>query len=264
MAHDRFSAAPDPRQVLPRFLALRPVPPPPPQARSALLWGEARVASIAARTAATAVYHGVPVAIIDASLSFDITAVTAYAQARRVPPEHLLRQIYIARAFTCHQLTTLLCERLDPLLAAHGIGFVVLLGPCTTFFDENVPFKDAFLLFQRALHTLHELRARGSLLLMAQALAPRQTRRISFVRALMQTVELGIHVCTADGSRRARLVKSWNPIVPPPLLTHSMLQQPEVTHHGQNASSLQSAHRARTSRVDLVQTCAPQGGSGGL
>jgi hypothetical protein len=124
---------------------------PSPQARSAILWGEASVARIAMRAAAAAVDGGVPVAIIDGALDFEVTAITAYAQARRVPPEHFLRRIHIARAFTCHQVATLVCERLDPLLASQRVGLVILLGPCTTFFDENVPFKDAFLLFQRAL-----------------------------------------------------------------------------------------------------------------
>ncbi|MBI3330040.1 MAG: hypothetical protein HYZ81_25450, partial [Nitrospinae bacterium] len=137
------------------------------------------MARVAARTAAVAVDNGVAVAIIDAAMAFDVTAVAAYAQARRMPPEPLLRQIHIARAFTCHQLTTLLCERLDPLLASHPIGLVILLGPCTTFFDEDVSFKDAHFLFQRVLRKIHELRERGPLLLMAQAL-DQQTRRILF------------------------------------------------------------------------------------
>ena len=264
MVHDPSSMSPVPRQVLPPVLALHSIPPLPPQARSAIVWGDASVARIAARTAATAVYRGVAVAVIDAAMAFDLTAITVYAQARRIPPEQLLRQIHIARAFTCHQFTTLLCERLDPLLASHRIGLVVVLGPCTTFFDENVPFKDALLLFQRALRTLRELCASGTLLLMAQALDPRQTRRLPFVRALVQTVELGIRVHTAYGAQRAQLVKPWNPIAPQPFPTRSTLQQPEVTEHGQNPSSLQPAHRAGTPRVGVVQTRPAQGRPGGV
>jgi hypothetical protein len=133
--------------VLPQWLALRSVPPLPSQARSAILWGDGSVAYMAVRTAAVAVGRGIPVAIIDGAMAFQVTPIAALAQARRVPPEHFLRHIHIARAFTCHQLATLLCERLDPLLAMHHVGLVIVLGPCTTFFDESVPFKDAFLLF---------------------------------------------------------------------------------------------------------------------
>jgi hypothetical protein len=189
------------------FLALHPVPPPPPQARSALLWGDASVARVAVRTAAAAVNHGIAVAIIDGAMAFDVMAIAADAQGRRVPPERWLRHIYIARAFTCHQVATLLCERLDPLLASQSVGLVILLGPCTTFFDENVPFKDAFLLFQRVLRKIEALCTRGPLLLMAQALDGYRTRRTLFARALVKAVEIGIRVFTVEGRRHVQLIK---------------------------------------------------------
>jgi hypothetical protein len=193
--------------TLSHFLALHPVPPPPPQARSALLWGDASVARVAVRTAAAAVNHGIAVAIIDGAMAFDVMAIAADAQRRRVPPERWLRHIYIARAFTCHQVATLLCERLDPLLASQSVGLVILLGPCTTFFDENVPFKDAFLLFQRVLRKIEALCTRGPLLLMAQALDGYRTRRTLFARALVKAVELGIRVFTVEGRRHVQLIK---------------------------------------------------------
>jgi hypothetical protein len=189
------------------FLALHPVPPPPPQARSAFLWGDASVARVAVRTAAAAVNHGIAVAIIDGAMAFDVMAIAADAQRRRVPPERWLRHIHIARAFTCHQVATLLCERLDPLLASQAVGLVILLGPCTTFFDENVPFKDAFLLFQRVLRKIEALCTRGPLLLMAQALDGYRTRRTLFARALVKVVELGIRVFTVEGRRHVQLIK---------------------------------------------------------
>ncbi len=193
------------------FLALHTVPPPPPQARSAILWGDTSVARIAVHTAAAAVNCGVAVAVIDGAMAFDVTAIAAYAQARRVPPERFLRQIYIARAFTCHQVATLLCERLDPLLTSQHVGLVILLGPCTTFFDENVPFKDAFLLFQRVREMIQALCKRGPLLLVAQALEGYRTRRALFVRALIKAVELGIRVYTVEGRRHVQLVKPRRP-----------------------------------------------------
>ena len=197
--------------ALPAFLAIHPVPPPPPQARSALLWGDASVARIAVRTAAAAVNRGIAVAIIDGAMAFDVTSIAADAQARRVPPERWLQHIHIARAFTCHQVATLLCERLEPLLVSQSVGLIILLGPCTTFFDENVPFKDAFLLFQRVLRTIETLCIRGPLLLMAQALDGYRTRRTLFARELVKAVELGIRVSTVEGRRHVQLVKPRHP-----------------------------------------------------
>jgi hypothetical protein len=211
MAHNLASMALTHGVTLPPLLALRAVPPLPPQARSAIIWGETHVARIAARTAAEAVSRGVAVAVIDAAMAFEVTAIATYAQARRVPPERFLRHIFIVRAFTCYQVATILCERLDPLLISEQVGLVILLGPCTTFFDENVPFKDAFLLFQRVLRKLEALCAHGPLLLMAQGLDGYRTRRTLFVRALVKAVELGICVSTVAGRRHVQLVKPRRP-----------------------------------------------------
>jgi hypothetical protein len=207
MAQHTWPAAYPRCDVLAPLLVPRPLPAPPPQARSAILWGEFRVARMAMRAAAAAVDNGMPVAIVDGAMAFEVTAITAYARARRMPPEHFLRQIHIARAFTCHQVATLVCERLDPLLASRRAGLVILLGPCTTFFDENVPFKDAFLLFQRVLRKLEALCEHGPLLLIAQALDGHRTRRTIFVRALIKAVELGMRVSTVAGRLHVQLVK---------------------------------------------------------
>jgi hypothetical protein len=208
--------------ALPPFLALHPVPPPPPQAHSALLWGDASVARVAVRTAAAAANRGIAVAVIDGAMAFDVTAIAADAQAHRVPPERWLRHIHIARAFTCHQVATLLCERLDPLFASQSVGLVILLGPCTTFFDENVPFKDAFLLFQRVLRKIEALCAQGPLLLMAQALDGYRTRRTLFVRELVKAVELGIRMFTVEGRHHVQLVK---PRAPRPSAASPVMQR---------------------------------------
>jgi hypothetical protein len=207
MAQHPFPVSRGLHQALPPLLAIRPIPPPPPQARSAILWGDAHVARIATRTAAAAVNRGVAVAIIDGAMAFDVMTIAAYAQVRRTPHEQFLRQIHIARAFTCYQVATLLCERLDPLLALQSVGLVILLGPCTTFFDENVPFKDAFLLFQRVLGKIAALCEHGPLLLIAQELDGHRTRRTLFVRKLFKAVELGIHVYTVEGRHHVQLVK---------------------------------------------------------
>ena len=197
--------------ALPPLLALHPVPPPPPQARSAILWGDASVARFAARTAAAAVHRGVIVAVIDGAMAFDVTAIAADAQARRVSPERLpptdphRSSLHLPSGGDLAVRTA----RSPISLTAGGISHPV--GPGTTFFDENVPFKDAFLLFQRVLGKIAALCKGGPLLLVAQALDGYRTRRISFVRELVKAVELGIRVYTVEGRRHVQLVKPRRP-----------------------------------------------------
>jgi hypothetical protein len=123
------------------------------QGRSLFLWGDGRVHQVALRTAARALAQGLQRSMLDACMAFHIRPIVAMAKACRIAPEVLLRRVHIVRAFTCWQLTTRLCDHLHPLRATHPIGLVALLEPLTSFFDEDVTYQAARLLFQRVLET---------------------------------------------------------------------------------------------------------------
>jgi hypothetical protein len=159
------------------LLLLRPMPPIPAQGCSLFLWGDRRVQGLALRTAARALAHGLQVAVVDAGMAFHVTPIVAMAKACRIAPDVFLRRVHIVRAFTCWQLTTLLCDRLHPLLATHPIGLVILLEPLTAFFNEDVTDKEARLLFQRVLQTLATLPSNGPRLVLAQTAPAHHTPR---------------------------------------------------------------------------------------
>ena len=56
-----------------------------------------------------------------------------FARKEGFPPDELLKKISVARAFTCHQLATLVRERLETRASEEKASLVVLLGPCTLF-----------------------------------------------------------------------------------------------------------------------------------
>ncbi len=103
-------------------------------------------------------------------------------------------RVHLGRAFTCWQLTTLLCERLHPLLAAHPIGLVILLEPLSAFFDEDVTAKGARLLFHRVLQTVAALPQAGPRLLIAHTVPASQTPRRVFARDLLRVVDVGLRL----------------------------------------------------------------------
>ena len=130
----------------PALLPLRQAVAIPAQGRALFLWGDRRVMGLALRSAARALAQGRQVAVVDAGMAFRVTPIVAMAKACRIAPEVFLRRVHLVRAFTCWQLTTLLCERLQPLLATHPIGLVILLEPLSAFFDEDVTAKEARLI----------------------------------------------------------------------------------------------------------------------
>jgi hypothetical protein len=201
------SPAAQPLPPWPDLLPLRPAPGIPAQGRSLFLWGDHRIIGLALRTAARALSRGLQVAVVDAGLAFQVTPIVAMAKACRIAPEVFLRRVHVARAFTCWQLTTLLCERLQPLLAAHPIGLVILLEPLSSFFDEAVTSLEARLLFQRVLQTVADLPQAGPRLLLAQTVPSHQTPRRVLARDLLRVVDVGLRLLPAEGRWSVDVVK---------------------------------------------------------
>lgn len=191
----------------PDLLAIRPRPAMSPYVGSVFLWGDARVHQVALRSAARAVAQGLQVALVDAGMAFQVTPIVAMAQACRVAPAVFLRRVHLVRAFTCWQLTTLLCDRLHPLLATHPIGLVILLEPLSAFFDEAITAKEARLLFPRVLQTLADLPQAGPRLLIAQTVPASQTPRRVFARDLLHVVDVGLRLMPGEGRWSVEVVK---------------------------------------------------------
>jgi hypothetical protein len=191
----------------PDILAVRPLPAIPPQVRSVFLWGDARVHQVALRTAAQALAKELQVAVVDAGMAFHVRPIVAMAKACRIAPDTFLRRVHIVRAFTCWQLTTLLCDRLNPLLATHPTGLVILLEPLTAFFDEDVTSKEARLLFQRVLQTVADRPQAGPRLLIAQTVPAYQTPRRVFARDLLRVVDVGLRLMPGTDRGLVEVVK---------------------------------------------------------
>jgi hypothetical protein len=188
----------------PDLLALRPMPAIPPHGRTVWLWGPAAVHGVALRSAARAV------ALIDGALAFHVRPLVAMVKACRIAPEAFLRRVHLVRAFTCWQFTTLLCERLEPLLATQPIGLILLLDPLTHFYDQDVTFKEATFLFRLVLQRLMPLPPHWPPVLVTQVVPAVRTRR-AFARDLLRVVEVGVRVTPGAARWSVEVVKPKPP-----------------------------------------------------
>jgi hypothetical protein len=138
---------------------------------------------------------GIEVIVLDGANRFNAYTVSSFARRTLIPPEKLLKSIRIARAFTCYQMATLMGERLVSLVHARTVGaihactpkcgvsarrhesplqrqWVILLGPLTTFLDEDVPEREVRPLFERSLRKIEEMASRGVPFLLFQSNPP--------------------------------------------------------------------------------------------
>jgi hypothetical protein len=134
--------------------------------RRPLFWGDG-IGGIASYVAGWMAGKGIDVILLDGANHFDPYMVSSFARRIWIPPERLLKKIRIARAFTCYQMATLMGERLVSLLRQEGAAtlqqkpWVIVLGPITTFFDEDVPEREVRPLFERSLKRVEEIAMEG-------------------------------------------------------------------------------------------------------
>ncbi len=134
--------------------------------RKVLFWGEG-IGEISSYIAGWMAGQGKDVVVLDGANRFDPYAVSTFAKKASIPPKDLLERIRIARAFTCYQMVTLVEEKLIALLREEGRmgnlpnARVILLGPISTFLDEDVPERETRLLFDRMVKKVEEMVEEG-------------------------------------------------------------------------------------------------------
>jgi hypothetical protein len=195
--------------------------------RKVLFWGD-DAGGISSYVAGWMAGRGIDVILLDGANRFNPYVVSSFARNVLIPPEKLLRRIRIARAFTCYQMATLMGERLASLLHTRTVGeihactpecgvsarrhesplqrpWVILLGPLTTFFDEDVPEREVRPLFERSLRKVEGMVMGGTpFFLFQSSISPENTppftkgrlgrliepRRAYLTRSLFQFSEL--------------------------------------------------------------------------
>jgi hypothetical protein len=153
------------------------------------------------------VARGGRVLVVDAANRFDPFGLVREGRARGLAPGEVLSRVQVARAFTCHQLVRLLQEELVRNLAPGSL--VLVLGPVSLFYDEQVPLAERRRLFKKLTETLSAVKARHPLLLLQPKL-PRGAPNRHFGRMLAPAVDV-MGVLGEIGGRGNRKVLSPHP-----------------------------------------------------
>ena len=177
---------------------LRPLEP----GRGILLWG-GQLRPLAAAAAAWGAARGAPVLLVDAANLADPYGLVREARAIGLAPREALAKVRVTRAFTCHQLVRLLREILPSFLSPGCL--VLLLGPVSLFYDEQVPLPERRRLFQELTQLLGRIKSQAALLLL-QPLLPKEANNRHFGKLLAPLldyfVEMGSSVAGRGESHR--------------------------------------------------------------
>ena len=155
-------------------------------ARKVLVHGDL-AHSFVMQLAARAACEDRKVIFISADNRFDPYIISRFAKSAGVNPEEVLRRILIARAFTTYQFVELIA-RLPG--GSSDRELVVVSGPCSAFYDEDVSHIDAARLFYRVLWRIVDLAREGMTVLLAQADINKVWRRRYFLADLRRLADI--------------------------------------------------------------------------
>ena len=176
--------------------------------RKVLFWGE-RAGEISSYVAGWLTGKGMDVIVLDGANRFDPYIASSFARKALISPERLLKRIRIARAFTCYQMATLMGERLGSFLKEEEEKkpWVIILGPVTTFLDEDVPEREVRPLFDRSLRRVEEIAIEGVPFLLFQSSGFSDSKRTYLTRRLFQFSNLVWRISLEDEGPRVVLEK---------------------------------------------------------
>lgn len=127
----------------------------------AVLAGPGFILDLGTTLAGQAALRGRTVLYVDGANAFDPYVLSRLARDAGQSPKAILQRLHLSRAFTCHQLETLIAERLPSAVARYRPGLVVVSGWSHLFHDENVPAREAFRLLQNTGQRLRSLAETG-------------------------------------------------------------------------------------------------------
>ncbi|MBI5167821.1 MAG: hypothetical protein HY998_08850 [candidate division NC10 bacterium] len=180
---------------------------PRPQGSYALLIGPQAVHDLALYLAGCLLIKGLRAIYIDAANAFDPYLLSRLAQRAGKSPRGPLSRVFVSRAFTCHQLETLILEDLGEELSRRPVDFLLVSGLPTLFFDEAVPFGEAKRIFLEIISRLRGLAHQGLPLLVTHDDSYPGPRRRPLLVPLIKAAEVVARIEKGEGGLEVSLEK---------------------------------------------------------
>ena len=123
------------------------------------------------------------VVFVDGGNSFRLYQVSRIAQLHQLNPRQVLERIYISRAFTAYQMTSLILERLNESIRLRS-KLVIISDIAGLFLDKDVPSREAKEVFSQLTLYLSRFSQENNLVVIATCPPHYDSRRDSFFRAI--------------------------------------------------------------------------------
>jgi hypothetical protein len=107
------------------------------------------------------------VLFVDGGNSFRLYDVSAFAQACELDPKEVLERVFVSRAFTAYQLTSLILEQLQNAIKYYNSKVVIFSDLAQLYLDKDVPKREAQEVFLQLTAYLAEFAKKNRMILVA-------------------------------------------------------------------------------------------------
>ena len=123
---------------------------------------------------------GSNVAFIDGGNTFRLYKIARLAQLHQLNPRQVLERIFISRAFTAYQLTSLILDKLEETIKHYNAKLVVISDIAGFFLDNDIPHEEAQRVYSQIISYLSNFAKKHQIILIATYLPYFDSRRNSF------------------------------------------------------------------------------------
>lgn len=132
-----------------------------------LISGRQEVEVSAMEIVATFLVRGEKVFWVDGGNSFNPYMLTEAAKRLSINPHTLLRRLFVARAFTVHQLVSMIVRRLAPALDKHPDALGIIFDPLALCRNPDVPEAEAGRAVKQIVAEIKRIQKKGYRLIVA-------------------------------------------------------------------------------------------------
>ncbi len=125
------------------------------------------------------------VVFVDGGNSFSPYLIADIARSYGLDSQKALERIYVSRAFTAYQLSSLILEKLEPFMNGKKARLLVVSDVASLFFDRDIPKTEAKDLFMKVCAKLSDIASKKNAVVLATYYPERRSKRGLFFEAVL-------------------------------------------------------------------------------
>jgi hypothetical protein len=130
---------------------------------------------------------GSNVVYIDGGNTFRLYNIARLAQLHHQNPKQTLERIFISRAFTAYQLTSLIMEKLEETVKAYNAKLVIISDVAGFFLDNDIPADEAQKVYNQIMAYLSCFAKKHQIIVIATYLPYENTKRSTLLQDMTFT-----------------------------------------------------------------------------